>query len=147
MCADFIEQAIPCEYEKRKDWGRTKKTTNGIRSDGWNLSRRKRAVKHGLWKHYKVRLVEPEEKFEIRVDSLRNSGPGCAAFTLVMIADLEAWVRAKIYQYAIHLIGLEIESETSFVLALDCEVELSLNLGFAKIAPRIVDARLQLQEF
>ena len=145
--ADLVEQAIPREYEKRKDWGKTKNITIGIRNDGWKLSRRKKPVNHGVWKHYKVRLVEPDENFKVRIEKLRNVESGRAAFTLVLEADLDTWARAKIYPYGIHLIALEAVGDTSMVLALDCEVGIQLDSDKITINPSVVNASLQLKDF
>ena len=65
--ARLIEDAIPDHYEKEKDWGKTKNITVGIRNKGIKLYRRKKPVNHGVWKRYRVSLVEPEQN--------RNPGP------------------------------------------------------------------------
>lgn len=146
--ASLIEQAVPLDYEKRKDWGRTKNITVGVRNDGWKLYRRKKAVNHGVWKHYRVRLLDPEKSLNVQIENLRAIDGGRVGFTLILSARLDTWARAKVYQYGIHLIALEFVGDADFRLALDCEVGVKLHTkadapGVA-IDPKVVDARLTL---
>ena len=149
--AALIEFAVPATYEKRKDWGKTKNITIGLRSEGGKISRRKKPVRHGVWKHYKIRLVEPEQTFHVRIEKLRAVAPGRIAFTLTLSGELDMWARAKIYQYGIHLIAFEILGDSALHLALDCEVGLRLESTEGKrgvtIDPRVVDSRLSFTDF
>jgi len=149
--AELIEQAVPLEYDKKKDWGKTKNITVGLRNEGLKLSRRKKAVNHGVWKHYQVKLIDPEENFSVRIENLNSVDGSRVGFTLVLNARINTWARAKVYQYGIHLIALEVLGDTDIELALDCEVGVRLytekgSPGLA-IDPRVVDARLNLSNF
>jgi len=143
------------EYEKKKDWDRRKNITVGLRSEGKGLHvklrRRKKAVKHGVWKHYKIRLVQPEQSLAVRIDNLRALDGGRVGFTLMVTAKLDTWARAKVYQYGVHLIALEIVGDTDIELALDCEISMHFQTvegtpGVA-IDPRVGDARISLRNF
>ena len=149
--AALIEFAVPDSYEKRKDWGKTKNITVGLQSKGGKIRRRKKPVSHGVWKHYKIRLIDPEKNFQVRIDKLRAVDPGRIAFTLTLSGKLDMWARAKIYQYGIHLIAFEILGDSSLQLSLDCEVGVRLvstegNRGVT-IDPRVIDSRLTLTDF
>ncbi len=149
--ARLIEDAIPAHYDKQKDWGKTKNITVGIRNEGIKLKRRKKPVNHGVWKHYQVWLVDPEENLSVRIDELRTLDGGRVGFTLVLSAKLDLWARAKVYQYGVHLIALEVEGHTGFDLALDCEVGVHLKSRGDKsgvaVEPRVADARLTFRDF
>ena len=149
--AKLIEDAIPEHYEKQKDWGRRKNLTVGIRADGLKLHRRKKPVKHGVWKHYAVDLVDPDQNLSVRIEDLRTTEKGRMAFTLVLSAKLKLWARAKAYQYGVHLIALETEGQTDFDLAIDCDVGVGLvpkeGKSTAVIDPQISAAQLTLREF
>src|SRR5450631_4466449 len=86
VVADMIADAIPRDYEKYKDWGNTKKITTGLDFHGhvWDpkIERRKSEVNDGVWKHYRLTLVEPEKNLAVRIDNLRSLDAGQAAFTL-----------------------------------------------------------------
>lgn len=148
--ASIIEASIPREYEKRKDWGRTKDITVGLRNDGWKIHRRKKAVKHGVWKHYKVRLVEPEQQFDVQVQSLRmESGKLC--FTLALQAKLDLWSRLKVYQYGVHMVALEIVGDAAINLAIDCQLEMHWQTAAGQVGvaldPQVTDSRLVITDF
>ena len=95
IAARMIAEAIPREYERSKDWGRTKSITTGLRSSGnffdFDIHRRKTAVKHGVWKKYRVVLVEPDKNLLVRIDNLRSIEPGRIALTLSVTARLHGW--------------------------------------------------------
>jgi hypothetical protein len=100
IAARLIADAIPRQYERSDDWGRTKSITTGLRSSGnffkFDIHRRKSEVKHGVWKKYRVVLIEPEKNLVVRIDNLREIGPGRTALTLSVAAKLHGWARAKV---------------------------------------------------
>jgi hypothetical protein len=153
--ARLIADAIPREYERYKDWGRTKRITTGVRSSGnffeFDIHRRQTEVNHGVWKHYRVTLIEPDQHLAVRIDDLRSAGPGRVACTLLVAAKLHGWARTKVYNRGVHLIALEAECDTSLQLALEVEVAIetapsSLLTGIA-VRPQVTSARLKLDDF
>ena len=155
IVARMIAEAIPREYDRTKDWGRTKRITTGLRSSGnffeFDVHRQKTEVKHGVWKHYRATLVEPEKNLLVRIDNLRSLEAGKIAFTLFVTTKLHGWGRAKVYDRGIHLIALEAEADAKISLWLDCEIALeaapaSLLRGIA-IRPQVTAARMSLDEF
>jgi hypothetical protein len=156
IAARLIAEAIPREYERSEDWGRTKAITMGLRSSGnffkFDIHRRKSEVKHGVWKKYRVVLVEPEKNLAVRIDNLREIAPGRTALTLSVAAKLHGWARAKVYDRGIHFIALEAEADASIRLSLDAEISLepiptTSWLPGVAIRPVITDARLALDDF
>jgi hypothetical protein len=156
IAAKWIAEAIPREYERSKDWGRTKQITTGVRSSGnffkFDVHRRKSEVKHGVWKKYRVTLVEPDKNLVVRIENLRSTGPGRTALTLLISAKVTAWARAKVYERGIHLIALEAEADTSIRLALDAEISLESIpttswLPGVAVRPVVTDARITLENF
>ncbi len=149
--AQIIENAIPREYEKRKDWGHTKNITVGLRTDGWKLHRRKKPVNHGVWKHYRIKLVEPEENLSVEIRELRLNTDGGLSFKLALDAKFDLWARAKVYQYGVHLIALEAVGDATIDLEIDCEVAVRLHArdGQPGVAldPKVNDSRLNIVDF
>ena len=146
--ARLIEQSIPRTYEKRKDWGKTKNITVGVRNKGIKLYRRKKPVKHGTWKHYKLSLIEPEKKLAVRIENLHAAKDGRIGFTLEIQSQFDLWARAKVYQYGVQLIALEIVGDAAIDLQLECEVGMKFqtqdgSVGMA-LDPLVVDARLDI---
>jgi hypothetical protein len=153
--AQLIADAIPREYERKKDWGRQKEITTGVRSYGnffkFDVHRTKTAVNHGVWKHYRATMIDPEQNLQVRIDGLRSVGAGRIAFTLFVTTKLHGWGRAKVYDRGIHLIALEAESDAKVSLWLDCEIALeaapaSFLTGIA-VRPQVTKARMKLDEF
>jgi len=155
IVARMIAAAIPREYERTKDWGRTKQITTGLRSSGnffkFDIHRTKSKVKDGVWKHYRATMIEPEKNLLVRIDNLRSLEPGKIAFTLLVKTKLHGWGRAKVYEQGIHLISLEAEADAKVSLQLDCEIALeaapsSFLTGIA-VRPKITAARVSLDKF
>jgi hypothetical protein len=153
--AQLIADAIPREYERQKDWGRQKEITTGVRSSGnffkFDIHRTKTAVNHGVWKHYRATMVDPEHNLQVRIENLRSVAAGKIAFTLFVTTKLHGWGRAKVYDRGIHLIALEAETNAKVSLWLDCEIALeaapaSFLTGIA-VRPQVTSARLRLDEF
>jgi hypothetical protein len=155
IVAQMIADAIPREYERKKDWGHTKKITTGLRSSGnffdFNIHRKKSEVNDGVWKHYRATMIEPEKNLVVRIDNLRSLAAGKIAFTLFVTTKLHGWGRAKVYENGIHLIALEAETDAKVSLWLDCEIALeaapaSFFTGIA-VRPQVTAARMKLDEF
>lgn len=149
--ANVVSASIPIEYEKRKDWGKTKKIVSGLKFADFDIKRRHKPVKHGVWKHYKVKLSDPDNNLQVRIEQLRTLDGSRVAFTLVVHADLSLWGRAKVYEYGVHLIALEVVGHTTMDLRLDCEVGVEIEtediLPALVIDPRVTDAHLNLANF
>jgi len=149
--ASLIESAIPTEYNRRKDWGARKNLTTGLKIGDSGLSRRKRPVKHGTWKRYAINIPNPEENLSVRVASLRPTSGNEMGLTLVVNADLNTLARAKIYQYGVHIIALEMEADTTVELTIDCTVGIEFTVldgkPAIKVAPHVTAAELDLKKF
>ncbi len=152
---DLIRDAIPDKYAREKDWGRTKRITTGLRAEGsglrWRLTRRKKHVPHGVWKRYRVSLIEPEQNLRLRIENLRNVGPGRAAMSLLLSTKLHGWAQAKIYNRGIHVVAITGEADTRVDLKLDCEVAIRMEsnelLPDIVVEPVVHDARVKLHGF
>jgi hypothetical protein len=148
--ATLIRHAIPPVTDKKEDWGATKEITTGARVTGkpfhWHVHRRKKAVDHGVWKHYVVRLVEPEKHLVVQLTRLQSLPGGKFAFTLHVESPLDAWARAKVYNYGVHLIALEVEADAR--LRLDVSGEIGVRFGAdngaatVAVVPVVTDAQL-----
>ncbi|MEM8947498.1 MAG: hypothetical protein AAGD11_20155 [Planctomycetota bacterium] len=149
--ARIIKDAIPREYEKRKDWGNTKQVTVGLRTDGLRINRRKKSVNHGVWKRYRVHLIDPDDQLAVQIENVGPSKDGSLAFTLRVQAHFDLWARAKVYQYGVHLIALEAVADATVDLQVDCEVGVRLQTqtgtpGVA-IQPTVTNANLDIVDF
>jgi hypothetical protein len=153
--SQLLRDAIPLHYDKQKDWGATKEITAGYRVEGKpfhiHVHRRKKAVDHGVWKHYKLNVVEPEKNLRLRLSDLHPLPDGRMGFTLELDATLDAWCRAKVYQYGVHLIAIEVEGDVKFHLQIRGEVGLQATAvdraAAIAVLPLVQAATLTLDEF
>jgi hypothetical protein len=151
----LLRDAIPTEYEKQQDWGATKQITVGIRPAGkpfdLYLKKHKKTVNHGVWKQYKLRLIEPDTNLVVQVTDLHPIELGRMGFTVHLDAKLDAWARAKVYQYGVHLIALEMESDARVQIDLAGEVAMQVAVVNGSpgmtVRPKINSAQMKLAEF
>ena len=149
--AGVIAGAIPSVYEKQKDWGKTKNITVGLRNEGHGLKlrlhRRKKAVNHGVWKHYQIRVVDPADALVVQLTELRPAGPGKMAFALHLEAAIDAWGRVKIYEYGVHLGAYEVVADARLRLDVAGEIALRLDAGTAAaVVPEIRHAAIRFDD-
>lgn len=151
----LLEDAIPPEYEKQKDWGATAEIPAGWRVTGkpfhLHMSQRTHTVNHGVWKHYKLRLIDPQQNLHVTLADVRTIGPGRVAFTLKGDAKIDAWARAKVYEYGVHLVALEFESDMRVQVVVQGELAVELHHGNSgatlAIVPVVTASRLEIGDF
>jgi hypothetical protein len=150
----LVESSIPLEYDKQKDWGATTEIPV-LRVDGHiydlKIKRRKRAVNHGVWKHYTLRLIDPQQNLRVQLVDMRTLPSGRTAFTLHMAAKIDAWGRAKVYQYGVHIIALEMESDMQVRVAINGEIGVETTGSGAEtsmaVMPVVTQAEVAIDEF
>src|SRR4051812_6798069 len=156
LVTPLIAEAVPREFEGKKDWGKTKKVTTGLRSEGnffkFDIHSKKTEVNDGIWKKYRVTLIEPEKNLEIRIDNLRTLESGKYALTLFVAAKVHGWARAVVYEHGVHVISLDAEGDTAIKLWVDAEVgvetvQSSTFIPGVELRPVVTDARLKFDDF
>lgn len=152
---DLIRDAIPRAYERKQDWGKTKRIPVGIQNTGHGLKlrirTREKEVNHGVWKHYRVTMINPEDNLHVRIENLRGLGPGHIGLTIGVSSKVHGWARAKVYYHGLHMVGLTAEGDTTFDLIIHCEIKLrfeptSFLIGFT-VEPEVTRAELKLKDF
>jgi hypothetical protein len=156
LVTPLIAEAVPREFEGKKDWGKTKKVTTGLRSEGnffkFDIHSKKTEVNDGIWKKYRVTLIEPEKNLEIRIDDMHRLESGKYALTLFVAAKVHGWARAVVYEHGVHVISLDAEGDTAIRLWVDAEagvetVESSTFIPGVELRPVVTDARLKFDDF
>jgi hypothetical protein len=151
----IIEEVIPRTYEGSKDWGKTT-TIKQLHSDGnffkFDIHREPREVNDGVWKKYKLELVDPDKNLTVRIDNLHATESGQYALTLFVAAKIHGWARTAVYEKGVHIISLEAEGDTSIRLWLDADVGVetvksSLLVPGVELRPKITDAKLKFGDF
>lgn len=149
--AEIVRGAIPRNYEREEDWERQKRITTGIRINKLEFSRRKKEVNHGVWKRYRIELVNPHEKLQVRVENLRSLDSGKAALTLVLDGKFKGWGQARVYNRGVHFITLTTEGVTALTIRADFELSVSATPAdwFAgiQLSPIATDVQVDLRDF
>jgi hypothetical protein len=157
VAARIIAAEIPREIERKKDWGKTKEITTGLHSNGnflkFDIHREKSEVNHGIWKQYKLTLIDPDKNLDVQIQKLRTLENGRIALTLYLAAKVHGWAQTTVYDRGIHIVGLEAEGDTGIKLSLDAEVGVNplksnsfLPAGYA-LDPVVTDAHIQFEDF
>jgi hypothetical protein len=156
LVTPLIAEAVPREFEGKKDWGKTKTVTTGLHSDGnffrFDIHREKKEVNDGIWKTYRVTLIDPDKNLEIRISDMQRLDSGRYALTLFVAAKVHGWARAIVYEHGVHVISLDAEGDTSIRLWIDAEVgvetvESSTFIPGLELRPVVTDARLKFDDF
>ena len=156
LVTPLIAEAVPREFEGKKDWGKTKTVVSGLHSDGnffkFDIHRQTSEVNDGIWKKYRLTLIEPDKNLEIRIDDMHRLESGKYALTLFVAAKVHGWARAVVYEHGVHVISLDAEGDTSIRLWIDAEVgvetvESSTFIPGLELRPVVMDARLKFDDF
>ncbi len=155
LILNMVRDAVPREYENRKQWGKTKNVVSGlnVRFDGLELKtkRRRKEVNHGDWKLYRVTLLDPERDLQIELRNARQTDDGKLRFDLVASARLETFGRYSAWRYDVQLISLSALAYARVQLIADCEVAMRIDPVHVPpdivLVPHVRDARLELLEF
>lgn len=155
VLSSAAREAIPREYDKQKDWGRTKAITSGLRFDGklrsLSVRRRKREVRHGVWKRYRVTVVDPEQSLSVAVTNVRSLGAGRAGCTVAVGATIDGWARVRHYNRGVHLGTVTFEGRSTMRVEIDCEVGVRFVAGkklpAIQVDPTVTDARVDIGRF
>jgi hypothetical protein len=156
LAAKIIAAEIPREFERKKDWGKTKAVTTGLHSYGnffkFDIHREKSDLNHGVWKQYKLTLLDPDKNLDVQIENLRTLESGHIALTLNIAAKVHGWAQTVVYDRGIHVVGLEAEGDTGVRLSLDADIGVNsiktgaFLPGYA-IDPVVTDARIEFDDF
>jgi hypothetical protein len=156
LITPLIADAVPRQFEGKKDWGKTALVTTGLHSDGnffrFDIHREKSEVNDGVWKKYRVTLVEPEKNLEIRIDNLQRQEDGKYKLALFVAAKVHAWAKVIVYKKGLRVLSLEPEGDTSIRLWIDADVGVetvksSTFIPGVELKPLVTDARLKFDDF
>src|SRR5262245_30808768 len=107
---DVVRQQLPEEYDKRKNWGHTVRAFDGVSikvEDGKIKTHRKYKQKNdGKWQHYRVRLKNPEDKFDVRVANIRQLADGRVGLEITVLASLEVFGRESLWEHGVQFYSI-----------------------------------------
>ncbi len=136
---NLVRQQLPADYEKRKNWGHTVRSFDGVSikiEDGRLKTHRKYDLKNdGQWQHYRVTLKNPEEKFDIRIAKIRKLDDGKVGLEITAIASLSVFGRQSQWEHGIQLYSLSAEADAR--VKLWAQVEVATHLDVTRFPPDV----------
>lgn len=155
LLRELALSAIPETYENNKHWGQTKRMWDGVHLslDGLRLKtkRKWRDANHGTWKRYNAWLIDPEQQFDLRIESIRPVDKGRVAFEIAIDARLGLFARLSEWQHGVQLISLGIDAEAIVQMRMTCEARMRLDFEHFVpdliIEPEVTSADLTLVHF
>lgn len=150
----LISQIEPV-YEDDSKWGTTEDVFAGVkvRRDGWKLriSKRKKEVRHGLWKKYQARIHNPERDVELKIRQVRATDNGSWRMDIVATVNLEAIAVLHEYVRDVRLFSVTVAADTKVTATLDCELIPRVGGNYLLtdliLEPKVVGSKLQLHSF
>lgn len=152
---DVVREQLPDNYEKRKNWGHTAKAFDGISmriEDGQIKTHRKfKDANDGEWQHYRVKLKDPEDKFDIKIADIRELGAGKVGLKVTVLANLEVFGRQSLWQHGVQLYSVSAEADARVRLA--TQVEIAARVDWTRfppdvaLAPEVTAARFEIPDF
>jgi hypothetical protein len=152
---ELVRQHIPVEYEKKKNWGHTATSFDGLSvrmEDGQLKTHRKfKQANDGTWQMYRVKLKDPSEKFDIQLANLRESSSGHVAMDVTAVANLEVFGRQSLWQHGVQLFSLSAEADARVRLLAHVDVAARIDASRfppdVYLDPEVKTARLDIPDF
>jgi hypothetical protein len=151
----LVREHIPHEYEKRNNWGSTTRVASGLSvrfDDGQIKTHRKfRDANDGRWTMYRVELIDPQEKFAVRVLRMEELPDGRVGMNLEAVARVRILGRQSLWERGVQIFSISAEADANVRMTARADVTLRLNpISFppdVHLKPRIVSAQLDLPDF
>lgn len=155
LIASLVRENIPEHYENNKDWDLRKKVYAGVklRRDGWRIKtkRRWKSAKHGRWRRFRVDLIDPDKRLEVRLSNFRWVAENRFHVRLMILADLELFARQARWNYDVQLYSLHVDAHARVQMEVDATVGFHLDPSEVPpalvVAPVVERAELDLRRF
>jgi len=151
----IVREQLPDNYEKRKNWGHTVKSFDGVSvriEDGRLKTHRKfKQANDGEWQLYRVKLVDPDEKFDIQIANIRKLDGGKVGLEVRAAANVEVFGRQSLWEHGVQLYSLSAEATARVRLWANVEVATQMNWTRfppdISLNPNVTAARLEIPDF
>ena len=154
MCG-LVRAQLPDHYEKKKNWGHQARALDGLSiqlDDGKLKTHRKyKQANDGSWQMYRVDLVDPEEKFDIRVANLRSLEDGRVGMQITAVASVKASGRQALWEQGVQIYSVSAEADARVRLIAETAVATQLDpTKFPPdvyLKPEVTAAKFEILEF
>lgn len=117
LLRDLVDDTIPRDYEKRDGWGRETEIVTGVRVREKNglprISKRTKRVNHGVWKRYRIALVNPEEKLKFAVHDVRPAEGTALTFKVVVSARVRCTAQSEFWNFGVQTGSATVQADAT----------------------------------
>lgn len=78
----ILLESLNSEYVDDRHWGGTTRRFDGFRVQGTRISKREREIPHGIWRRFRVNLIQPEKNFHLQFAQLEPTPDGQIPFSI-----------------------------------------------------------------
>ena len=155
LITKLVLESIPHTFTDTKKWGQQAERFDGFKREREGLklrvSKRKKMVNHGEWKKYSVSLRNPEEKFSIAVNDMRELPNNLVGFNVDFLADLNVSGRQSKWVKGVQLYSLSAKGHAQVRLRLAVELEVKTDRKTFPpdllFVPKVTAADVHVDEF
>ncbi|WP_437224187.1 hypothetical protein SH661x_003522 [Planctomicrobium sp. SH661] len=148
----LLLESMRSEYVDDRDWRGTVERFDGFRYQGLRISKREREVPHGIWRRYKVNLIQPEKTFDVQVAQLDTDAEGNIPFSILI--NLRARCEATFVWWTYGVKGVNGTAESDATLQLKLILNTSPKIGFGlnsplprlELRPKVMQVELKLKD-
>jgi hypothetical protein len=151
----IVLENLPKQFVDQRNWGHTTRVINGLHfdkdGDGLRIEKHTKEVKDGIWKQYRIDLVDPEHQLHVQIANLRQLDSSHSAFTVLLSAKLHADGRWEQWKDGVKLLNVNAAADSRIEARIDCEMTVDWKpvglLGQITVEPKVTGARLDLVDF
>ncbi len=151
----IVLENLPKQFVDQRDWGHTTRVINGLHFDNdgdrLKIEKHTKEVKDGIWKQYRIDLIDPEHQLHIQIANLRQIDSTRSAFQVLLSAKLHAEGRWEQWKDGVKLLNVNAEADGRIEARLDWVMAIDWKptglLGQITVEPKVTGARLELVDF
>src|SRR5262245_38854402 len=152
IARDAILKRLKPEYDKQDNWGHQKEIVDGYhwvsRDGAWHLEKQTKKVNEGLWRSYRVRLVDPEHNLKLRFTDPKPGAGGRTAFQAILAAKLNVEGRQEQWVLGVKGLNFQVAGDATVEAKLDVEVGIEpvkgASFGTIQVDPQVSAVHLRL---
>jgi len=152
MVKQIIIENVPLVIDEKKGWGDQAHIFDGFKMSGKGLKvrmePRKKLVNHGLWKHYRVNVVDPSRDLVIRFPRMEYQKGQGIAFTVEVLVHAHGYFNMQQHSNGIQVFSAATDAEMDLRIVLEGTIGVRLEptewFPDLFLQPRVQRVTLQL---
>lgn len=151
----LVREQLPNNYEKRKNWGHTVKTFDGVAVwiEGGHLETRRKfkEANDGQWQLYRVQLTDPDEKFDVKITDIRQLEDNVVGLEVTVLASLKVFGRESLWEHGVQLYSVSADADAR--VRLWAAIEIATHVDITRfppdvaLDPKVTAAKFEIPDF